>query len=147
MTYFEWVEYFYMLQTSPMDYSLLEQIENKNLFGGEYVLNKLVIHVVNTIKTRLTQSYRNCLNIIYTKNIDINTISLEIINFKKEKKFTEKMVNLSIFEEELKNVFTNSINNIFNNMRKNLKESIEIVDNNGELTSIFEKIISSNMEE
>lgn len=147
MTYYEWVEYFYMLQTSPMDYSLLEKIETKSLSGGEYVLSKLVNHVINTIKTRLTKSYSICLNTIYTNSRDINTISLDLINFKKEKTFIQKIVTLPIFDEELKNVFTNSINSLFNDMSSILKGSIKYVDNNGELTSVFEKIMLSNMEE
>lgn len=147
MTYFEWVEYFHMLQTSPMDYSLLEKAENKKLLGGEYVLSKLVNHVINTIKVRLTKSYSTCLNRIYKSNNDINTISLDLINFKKEKKFIEKIVNLSIFDEELKNIFINSINNLFNDMSNILKGSVTYVDNDGELTSVFEKIMLSSVEE
>ena len=147
MTYFEWVEYFHMLQTSPMDYSLLERAENKKLLGGEYVLSKLVNHVINTIKVRITKIYSTFLNRIYKNNNDINTISLDLINFKKEKKFIEKIVNLSIFDEELKNIFINSINNLFNDMSNILKGSVTYVDNDGELTSVFEKIMLSSVEE
>lgn len=147
MTYYEWVEYFNMLETAPMDEKLLDSLTNKKLYGNDYVIQCITAHVINTVKARLNNSYYTCLDNIYINRNDITALEIDLINFKKEKAFSKKIVNLSMFVPELKDEFINSINDIYNDMCNILRNNIEYIDPNGEFTSVFDKTISRNMEE
>lgn len=147
MTYFEWVEYFQKLKESPMDDSLLENVVGKKLDGGEYVLNRYIDHVIQVVNTRLNNSFNYCLDKMYTSDMDINMLSLNLINFKKEKVYLNKIVDLPVIGEEIKETFVNTIDNVFNDMCNILRRNIEYIDVNGECSSVFNKIMIGSVEE
>lgn len=147
MSYYDWVKTFEMLKTSPMDDNIIKNLENKNLDGNAYVLEKFINHVINTINTRLNNSYFSCIDRILSSNIDIDTLSLDLINIKKEKKFVIKIVNLPIFAGELSDTFKNVINQRFEEIYNIIRKNIEYIDNDGSYSSTFNKIMSTSMEE
>ena len=147
MTYYEWVEYFNMLETAPMDEKLLDVLINKKIYDNEYVIQCITAHIIDAVRTRLNNSYYRCLDKLYINGNDITELEINLINFKKEKAFSTKIVNLSMFVPELKDEFINSINDIYNDMCNILRNNIEYIDQNGEFVSVFDKTMSRNMEE
>lgn len=147
MSYFQWVEYFENLKTAPMDDELLKKIESKTLDGGEYVVSRFTHHIIDTVNTRINNSYNACVDRMYISNIDVNTLSMDLINLKKEKRFAKKIVNLPVFVDSLRQTFLNTIDNTFNDISLALRKNIEYIDVDGEYINTFEKIMLSSMEE
>ena len=147
MSYYDWVKTFEMLKTSPMDEKIIDNLQNKKLGGNDYVFNRFVDHVIKTINARLNTSYYRCIDQILSSNSDIDSISIDLINLKKEKKFVLKIVNLPIFHEEVRDTFVRVINQNFDEIYTVLRKYIEYRDIDGEYISVFEKIMSSNMED
>ena len=135
-----------MLKTSPMDENLIKDLETKKLDGNDYVLSRFIDHVIKTVNARLNNCFYTCVDRILKSNNDINMISMDLINLKKEKNFVLKIVSLPIFEGELSNTFISVINSNFNEIYDILRKNIEYIDIDGECISTFEKIMSSNME-
>ena len=84
---------------------------------------------------------------MYTSDMDINMLSLNLINFKKEKVYLNKIVDLPVIGEEIKETFVNTIDNVFNDMCNILRRNIEYIDVNGECSSVFNKIMIGSVEE
>lgn len=147
MTYFEWVSTFEKLKTAPMDYSLLKQLEDKKINGGQYVLYSLVAHVSDTVNTRLNNRYMELFMKILNDSIDIDTLSLELINYKKEVKFLNKIIELPIIPNDSKEKFRTTLDTALDDIYNALKRNIEYIDVDGQYISTFEKIMNSDMEE
>lgn len=147
MSYFEWVEAFSNLKTSPMDYDYIKKLETKKLDGSEYVEQRLIDHIIETVNVRLNNSYERCVRKALTTNIDINTLSLELVNFRKEKKFVKTIVSLPIMDTKIRDTFMSTIDKKVDAMCIDLRKSIEYIDYNGEYVSTFDKIMVSDVEE
>lgn len=147
MSYYDWVKMFEILKTSPMDDSIIKKLEDKNLDGNDYVLEKLINHVINTINTRLNNRYFLWVDRILSSNIDIDTLSLDLINLKKEKKFVIKIVSLPIFIGELSDAFKNVINERFEDIYNIIRKNIEYIDKDGSYIDTFNKIMLTSMED
>ena len=147
MSYYEWVEAFSNLKTAPMDYDYLKKLETKKLYGSDYVLQRLVDHVIDTVNVRLNNSYEKCLRKVLIANVDINILSLELVNFKKEKFFVKAIVSLPIMNPRIRDTFLSTIDKKIDSMCNDLRKSLEYIDYDGEYISTFDKIMISDTEE
>lgn len=147
MSYYDWVKTFEILKTSPMDENLIKNLEDKTLDGNDYVLDRFINHAITTINTRLNNSCFNCIDRIISSHIDINTLSIDLINIKKEKQYVLKIVNLPVFSKEVSDVFRKAIDETFNDIYNIVKRNVEYIDIDGKYISTFEKIMLSDMEE
>lgn len=146
MTYYEWVDTLKKIKVSPMDYNILDGLKDKVLSGEQYVYNRFISHVINTVVDRLDLAYKNLLNVI-TVDIDLDNLSLEIINYKKELKFIDKILDLPVIKKEDKVVMKTNIDKTISDIYDILRNNIEFIDIDGHYISVFEKIMNSDMEE
>ena len=146
MSYYEWVSNLKMLQTSPMDDNIIKNLENKKNYQNDYIRVKLFKHVLNTVNTRLNNAGYDRLERIFSSAYNIDTLSLDFINLKKEHKFVLKISQLSAFDQETQMVLIDSIERRYNDICDMLRKNIKYVDTDGSCIVTFEKIMSSNME-
>ena len=147
MIYFDWVNTFEKLKSSPIDYDLLKELEDKKLDGDDYVLQHLISHIIDTVNTRLNTCFEKFLERIVIGNIDVNILSLELIQLKKEIKFNKKIVNLSIIPNDSRKQFMSTLDNAVNNIYDILRKNLKYVDDDGEFLSVFDQIMVSDVEE
>lgn len=146
MTYFEWVNELRKIKSSPMDYDLLQGLNNKSLNGGEYIYNRFISHVINTLVDRLDKAYENLFNAIVS-GIDLDNLSLELIRYKKELKFIYTIVDLHVIKKEDKSVIITNMDKTIGDIYNILRSNIESIDVDGYYISTFEKIMNSDVEE
>ena len=147
MIYFDWVNTFEKLKSSPIDYDLLKELEDKKLDGDDYVLQHLITHIIDTVNTRLNTCFEKFLERIVIGNIDVNILSLELIQLKKEIIFNKKIVNLSIIPNDSRERFITTLDNAVNNIYDILRKNLKYVDDDGEFLSVFDQIMVSDVEE
>ena len=83
MTYYEWINSFEILKSGPRDEVLLEKLYNSSIELDGNMLYRFIKHVNNLVRTRLKNALEGTLHKISSDN-DVNSLSLEIINIKKE---------------------------------------------------------------
>lgn len=129
MTYFEWVDTFRILKDSPMDDKILDNLRNKKLDGGEYVLIRLARHISLTNKYRLENALYNLLNNIVKANLDLDVLSLELVGMKKEISFVRKIIDLPIVNlEDVKKLLIDNVNYSVEYIYNFLKDELSFID-------------------
>ena len=146
MSYYEWVQNLQLLKTAPIDYDKINYLENQKINYNKYVMNRLTIHVIKTINTRLNNSLSNCIKEM-NSNIDINTLSMQFVNMKNEKEYVIKLANLSTFGSEEKNILNDFINQKFNYIIMFLTKRISLIDGTGEYMNSLKQILLNSVEE
>ena len=146
MSYYEWVKNFNILKTSPMDENIIKSLENKTMYKNDYIVNKFFVHVLDTINIRLNNICYRCIDQILLNKTDVDTLSLDFINLKKEKKYVLKIANLPILEKEIQDILIETINNRYTDICEVIRRNIGYIDYDGSYITTFEKIISSDME-
>ena len=147
MSYYDWVNTIESLKTLPRDEEIIKNLKNKEIEDNKYVLARLIVHIYETIDERLHNAGLICLKEIISGKGDINTVELNLINLKKEKQYVLELINLKIFDKEIKEKIKQRIYMKFQEITEFLKDKTKNIDKDGIYISIFEKIISSNMEE
>jgi len=132
MTYFEWIEILENLKTSPRDDNLITNLYSQKIELVGNILYRFIIHVNDTVRTRLKNSLDSILLKINTIYKDTNALSLEVINIKKELLFCEKLMNLPVIPEENRNKFMETLQNFANEINEALEISVTGLDNTGE---------------
>lgn len=146
MSYYDWVKNFNVLKTSPMDENLIKKLEDKTMYKNDYIINKFFGHVLDTINIRLNNICYRCIDQMLLNKTDVDILSLDFINLKKEKNYVLKIANLPIFEQELKDILIDTINNRYTDICEVIRKNIVYIDYDGSYIATFEKIISSDME-
>jgi len=132
MTYFEWIEILENLKTSPRDDNLITNLYSQKIELVGNILYRFIIHVNDTVRTRLKNSLDSILLKINTIYKDTNALSLEVINIKKELLFCKKLMNLPVIPEENRNKFMETLQNFANEINEALEISVTGLDNTGE---------------
>lgn len=146
MSYYDWVKNIELLKDSPMDEAQIQKLANQKIEKNDYVVARLMIHIYDTIEERMNHAGYLCLKSLLSKN-DINEIELDFINFKKEKNYVLKLMNLEILSNSQKENIRKIINIKFKEVYNFLKQQIKNIDTTGMYSSTLEKIIPSDMEE
>ena len=146
MSYYDWVKNIELLKNSPMDEAQIQKLANQKIEKNDYVIARLMIHIYDTIEERMNHAGYLCLKSLLSKN-DINEIELDFINFKKEKNYVLKLMNLEILSNSKKENIRKIINIKFKEVYNFLKQQIKNIDTTGMYISTLEKIIPSDMEE
>ena len=132
MTYFEWVEILENLKTSPRDDNLINNLYSQKIDLVGNILYRFIVHVNDTVRTRLKNSLDSILLKMNTIYNDINSLSLEVINIKKELMFCKKLMNLPVIPEENRNKFMETLQNFANEINEALEVSVTGLDTTGE---------------
>jgi hypothetical protein len=131
MTYFEWVEILENLKTSPRDDNLITNLYSQKIDLVGNILYRFIIHVNDTVRTRLKNSLDSILLKMNTIYQDTNALSLEVINIKKELLFCKKLMTLPVIPEENRNKFMETLQNFANEINEALEISVTGLDNTG----------------
>ena len=131
MTYFEWIEILENLKTSPRDDSLITNLYSQKIDLVGNILYRFIIHVNDTVRTRLKNSLDSILLKMNTLYQDTNALSLEVINIKKELLFCKKLMTLPVIPEENRNKFMETLQNFANEINEALEISVTGLDNTG----------------
>ena len=132
MTYFEWISNLEKLKTGPRDETILNTLYNSTIELSENILYRFIVHVNDVIRTRLKSSLEGLLIKMDTIHNDMNALSLEILNIKKELSFSKKIINIPIIPEENKNKFRETLQKFANEINDTLEASVSGVDTTGE---------------
>lgn len=132
MTYFEWIEILENLKTSPRDENLINNLYNQKIDLIGNILYRFIVHVNDTVRTRLKTSLDGILSKMNTIYNDTNALSLEVINIKKELLFCKKIMNLPVIPEENRNKFMQTLQNFANEINEVLENSVTGLDSTGE---------------
>ena len=132
MTYFEWIEILENLKTSPRDENLINNLYNQKIDLIGNILYRFIVHVNDTVRTRLKTSLDGILLKMNTIYNDTNALSLEVINIKKELLFCKKIMNLPVIPEENRNKFMQTLQNFANEINEVLENSVTGLDSTGE---------------
>lgn len=132
MTYFEWVEILENLKISPRDDNLINNLYSQKIDLVGNILYRFIVHVNDTVRTRLKNSLDSILLKMNTLYNDINSLSLEVINIKKELMFCKKLMNLPVIPEENRNKFMETLQNFANEINEALEVSVTGLDTTGE---------------
>lgn len=132
MTYFEWVEILENLKTSPRDDNLINNLYSQKIDLVGNILYRFIVHINDTVRTRLKNSLDSILLKMNTIYNDINSLSLEVINIKKELMFCKKLMNLPVIPEENRNKFMETLQNFANEINEALEVSVTGLDTTGE---------------
>lgn len=146
MTYFEWVNNLVILKNSPMDYELLKKLENSKFDGSQYTYYRLTKHINDTISDRLNKAFDGIINGVSNFNISIDDLSLELIRYRDEVKFINKILGLSVIPKDSLEIIKTDLNKALNDIYKYIRDSVEYIDVDGEYISTFDKIMN-NLEE
>jgi len=132
MTYYEWVTNLERLKSGPRDEALLESLYNNNIELVGNVLYRFILHVNDVVRTRLKNALDGILLKMDTICRDLNALSLEVINIKKEIAFSKKIINLPVLPEENKNKFRETLQKFANEINEALEKSVTGLDTTGE---------------
>lgn len=148
ITYFEWVDMIEKLKDAPMDDNLLKQLDDKKLDGTKYTLHKLVIHIFGTARTRINNGFQKFIDKLLVGQIsNIDILSLELVNLKKEFGFSRKIINLSIISDEEKKKCKENLDGFIKGICDMLEKVMVRADISGGYISVYNKIMVSDMEE
>ncbi|MBQ7137042.1 MAG: hypothetical protein IJO43_03615 [Bacilli bacterium] len=132
MTYYDWVESLEQLKTGPRNDSLLDTLYNNNIELVGNILYRFIIHINDVIRTRLKNALDGILLKMSTIYNDLNSLSLEVINIKKEIAFAKKIINLPSIPEENKKKFKETLQRFADEINEALEKSLTGFDTTGE---------------
>lgn len=135
MTYYEWINSFDILKSGPRDEILLEKLYNSSIELDGNMLYRFIKHVNNLVRTRLKNALEGTLHKISSTN-DVNLLSLEIINIKKELAFSKKIINLPIIPDENKKKFSETLQKFANEINEAIENSVQGIDTTGEIMTL-----------
>lgn len=135
MTYYEWINSFDILKSGPRDEVLLEKLYNSSIELDGNMLYRFIKHVNNLVRTRLKNALESTLHKISSTN-DVNLLSLEIINIKKELAFSKKIINLPIIPDENKKKFSETLQKFANEINEAIENSVQGIDTTGEIMTL-----------
>lgn len=132
MTYYYWVESLEQLKNGPRNDTLLDTLYNNNIELVGNILYRFVIHINDVVRTRLKNALDSILLKMNTIYNDLNSLSLEIINIKKEIAFAKKIINLPSIPEENKKKFKETLQRFADEINEALEKSLTGFDTTGE---------------
>lgn len=137
MTYYEWIETFDYLKTSPRDTQLLEKLQHSNLYLHGNILYRFINQLNELIRTRLKNTLDDFLFKIKNIYQDLNSLSLEIVHIKKEIKFVQALTNLNVIPQENKDRFKLTLQSFADEIMESLEVSVKEFDTTGEALNII----------
>jgi len=132
MTYYDWVESLEQLKNGPRNDTLLDTLYNNNIELVGNILYRFIIHINDVVRTRLKNALDSILLKMNTIYNDLNSLSLEIINIKKEIAFAKKIINLPSIPEENKKKFKETLQRFADEINEALEKSLTGFDTTGE---------------
>lgn len=135
MTYYEWINNFDSLKQGPRNDLLLDNLYNSTIELDGNMLYRFIRHINNLIRTRLKNTLEGTLHKISSTN-DVNLLSLEIINIKKELAFSKKIINLPIIPDENKKKFSETLQKFANEINEAIENSVQGIDTTGEIMTL-----------
>ena len=137
ITYYEMISFLEKLKKAPKDENNIVFLQTHNTYTPGNVLYRVIDHVTNVIRYRLTTSLDNFTYKLKSTKKDENLFSLEVIEIKKEIAYCLKISNNITIPEENKNKLKETIQNYANEIEDILEESATNVDPTGKLLSII----------
>lgn len=137
MTYYEWVATLDQLKKGPRDEAILEKLYNSKIELNGNILYRFINHINSVIRTRLKDNLENILTKMNAIYKDINALSLEIINIKKEIAFAQKIINMPVIPDENKAKFKTTLQNFANEINEALENSVTGIDTTGEALTMI----------
>lgn len=136
MTYYEWINNFDSLKQGPRNDLLLDNLYNSTIELDGNMLYRFIRHINNLIRTRLKNALEDMLHKISNTN-DINILSLEIINIKKELAFAKRIMNLPVIPSENKKKFSETLQKFANEINEAIEVNAENIDTTGEIITLI----------
>lgn len=136
MTYYEWINNFDSLKQGPRNDLLLDNLYNSTIELDGNMLYRFIRHINNLIRTRLKNTLEDMLHKISNTN-DINILSLEIINIKKELAFAKRIINLPVIPSENKKKFSETLQKFANEINEAIEVNAENIDTTGEIITLI----------
>ncbi len=136
MTYYEWINNFDSLKQGPRNDLLLDNLYNSTIELDGNMLYRFIRHINNLIRTRLKNALEDMLHKISNTN-DINILSLEIINIKKELAFAKRIINLPVIPSENKKKFSETLQKFANEINEAIEVNAENIDTTGEIITLI----------
>lgn len=136
MTYYEWINNFDSLKQGPRNDLLLDNLYNSTIELDGNMLYRFIRHINNLIRTRLKNALEDMLYKISNTN-DINILSLEIINIKKELAFAKRIINLPVIPSENKKKFSETLQKFANEINEAIEVNAENIDTTGEIITLI----------
>lgn len=136
MTYYEWINNFDSLKQGPRNDLLLDNLYNSTIELDGNMLYRFIRHINNLIRTRLKNTLEDMLHKISNTN-DINILSLEIINIKKELAFAKRIINLPVIPSENKKKFSETLQKFANEINEAIEINAENIDTTGEIITLI----------
>lgn len=136
MTYYEWINNFDSLKQGPRNDLLLDNLYNSTIELDGNMLYRFIRHINNLIRTRLKNTLEDMLYKISNTN-DINILSLEIINIKKELAFAKRIINLPVIPSENKKKFSETLQKFANEINEAIEVNAENIDTTGEIITLI----------
>jgi len=137
MTYFELISILENLKTGPRNEQELKRLYEVKIDLSENIIYRIINHINDLIITRIKNTFEGLLIKISTIYYDINALSMEIINIKKELSFAKKIVTMPIIPEENKEKFLKTLENFGDEITNTLISSVEGVDTTGEIITMI----------
>lgn len=131
MTYYDWIVNLEKLKNGPRDEVLLEHLYNSKIDLVGNILYRFIKHINDVVRARLKDALDKTLLKMKTIYNDTNSLSLEVINIKKELVFCKKIINLPVIPEENKNKFKETLQKFANEINEALEMSVTNMDNTG----------------
>ncbi len=136
MTYYEWINNFDSLKQGPRNDLLLDNLYSSTIELDGNMLYRFIRHINNLIRTRLKNALEDMLHKISNTN-DINILSLEIINIKKELAFAKRIINLPVIPSENKKKFSKTLQKFANEINEAIEVNVENIDTTGEIITLI----------
>lgn len=136
MIYYEWINNFDSLKQGPRNDLLLDNLYNSSIELDGNMLYRFIRHINNLIRTRLKNALEDMLHKISNTN-DINILSLEIINIKKELAFAKRIINLPVIPSENKKKFSETLQKFANEINEAIEVNAENIDTTGEIITLI----------
>lgn len=136
MTYYEWINDFDLLKHGPRNDSLLNTLYENTIELNGNMLYRFIKHINDLIRTRLKNALEDTLYKI-SNTSDINILSIEIINIKKELAFAKRIINIPVIPSENKKKFSETLQKFANEINDTLETSIENIDTTGEIITLI----------
>ena len=146
MTYYEWINNFDSLKQGPRNDLLLDNLYNSTIELDGNMLYRFIRHINNLIRTRLKNTLEDMLHKISNTN-DINILSLEIINIKKELAFAKRIINLPVIPSENKKKFSETLQKFANEINEAIEVNAENIDTTGEIITLIKNSKINGLED
>lgn len=133
MTYYEWISKLEELKNGPRNEEIIQDLYQQTIELDGNILYRFIRHINDVIRTRLKNALEKTLSNIERLYGEKDTLSLEIINIKKELHFAKKIINLPVIPDENKNKFRETLQKFANEINEALISSLEGIDTTGEV--------------